>query len=180
MVSIALACGVGALAALRISPMLAAAMGLHAGVTLVGALGLRWSLARARVPRFLAGAKLDELRAASRAMPFVPRTALLAKLGNRVAQGVELSILLHVVGGIANPVSAFVATGVTLLGGLLGELSIAQIGCTDAAFVAATSALSLTVGSAVALTSLSRFVQLTWSAIGSALSLSPLSEIKNG
>lgn len=180
MLSIGVACVLGALAAHRVVPALAAAMALHGALTIAGAIGLRWSLARARVPKFLAGATLDELRDAARAVPLVPRTALVAKLTNRAAQGAQLLILLHVAGGVATAMSAFIATGVTLLGGLLGELSIAQIGCTDAAFVVATSALSLTVGGALVVSSLARFVQLVWSAVGSVLSLSSPSEVSNG
>ncbi|MBI2393906.1 MAG: hypothetical protein HYV09_30320 [Deltaproteobacteria bacterium] len=172
MLTIALACALGALAARRVAPVLALAMAIHAGVTLAGAAALRVSLARAKVPRFLAGATLDELRAAARALPFLPRAAFAAKLVNRAAQLAQLAILLHVVGAATGALTACIATGVTLLGGLLGELSLAQIGCTDAAFVAATSALSLGVGGALAIASLARFVQLTWSAVGSALSLS--------
>jgi hypothetical protein len=119
----------------------------------------------------LAGAIPVALRRASLPRPALTPGALLAKLANRAAQVVQLVVLLHAVAGSPGLARALLAGGINLLGGAIGELSIAQLGCTEGAFVASAPALSLGVGSAVAVTSLVRAVQLFWSAAGSAASL---------
>lgn len=148
MVSVTMVCLLAAWSVRRASPGLAGAMALQGAITLALAVGLRLGLSRG-------------VRASG--------AALSAKVVNRLAQVVQLAILVKVAGGVATPTSALIASGVSLLGGLVGELSIAQIGCTDAAFALSTSALSLSLGGALVVASLMRFVQLGWCALGSLL-----------
>lgn len=159
---VSLAAGTIALAAR--APVLASALAVHGAICLSGAFALRMALSRARAPqvvsRWLGGAVIEDLRSESRALPFVPKSALAAKLVNRSAQAVQFAIVL---GGAT---SGVLASGVTLLGGVVSDLSVASIGATDGAFVLAAPALSLAVTSALVVAGVARIVSLTWSAIG--------------
>ncbi|MDI1444348.1 hypothetical protein [Polyangium sp. 6x1] len=178
LVGVALTCAVAGLVAWRVTgaSLLTAALAAHAASCLILATTLRITLHRASIPRpfarhsAAAAPLLDDLRAASRVLPLLPPGALAAKLVNRVAQIAQLVVLLHAVGGASGLARAWLAGGVSLLGGAIGEVSIAQLGCTEGAFVLSASALSLGVGGAVAITSLVRAVQLFWSAVGAVAS----------
>ncbi len=177
MLTIALVGLIAALAAGR--SILGVAILIHAGVTLCGAIVLRLSLQRAVLPQRIAGwvgaspAILADLRLTASTNRLFPSRAVAAKFVNRLAQVAQFGVLLSAVGATSSTLRAFLASGVSLLGGVLGELSLAQVGCTDGAFALSASTLSISVGSAIAIASLSRVVQLAWSAIGSALSLAP-------
>jgi hypothetical protein len=159
--------------------LLGGALLLHASITLVGALGLRVSLGRAVLPKRIADrfgaspAILAELRVTARENALFPGRAVALKSLNRLAQIAQFAVLLSAVGATSSSFRALLAGGVNLLGGVLGELSLAQLGCTDGAFALSASTLSISVASAIAIASLSRFVQLAWSALGSALTLVP-------
>lgn len=170
----------GVIAAIAAGPsVLGAALFIHAAVTFAGAVALRASLLRAVLPKKLAtlvGASpaiLADLRATARTTSWFPAAAVAAKCVNRLAQVAQFALLLAAAGTSLSAVRSFLASGVSLLGGVLGELSLAQLGCTDGALALSAPMLSISVGSAVAIASLARFVQLTWSAVGSALCLAP-------
>ncbi|MGZ3417223.1 MAG: hypothetical protein ACXVEE_05115 [Polyangiales bacterium] len=146
------------------APALSFGLAAHGAMCLALALSLRAALSRAKVPavvnRWLGGAVVDDLRTESRALPFVPRTAMAAKLVNCGAQAIQFAIVLGSVSG------GVLASGVTLLGGIVSDLSIASIGATDGAFALAAPALSLAVPSALVVAGVARLVSLSWSAIG--------------
>lgn len=170
----------GLIAAIAAGPsVLGAALCIHAAVTFAGAVALRASIRRAVLPKKVAAlvgaspAILEDLRATARTTSWFPAGAVAAKCLNRLAQVAQFALLLAAAGASLSAVRSFLASGVSLLGGVLGELSLAQLGCTDGALALSAPMLSISVGSAIAIASLARFVQLTWSAVGSALCLAP-------
>jgi hypothetical protein len=160
----AVSLGAATIALASRAPVLASALAVHGAICICGAFALRTALSRAGAPRIVArwvdGAVFEDLRSESRALPFVPKGALAAKLVNRSAQAAQFAIVL---GGAS---SGLLASGVTLLGGVVSDLSVASIGATDGAFVLAAPALSLAVSSALVVAGVARVVSLTWSAIG--------------
>jgi len=177
----ALICSAAAIAALLVNgaSKLAPAIAVHATICVISASLIRAALHRATLPKSIArwfGASdeaMDEMRTTSRELPILSRTALAAKLTNRATQVVQFGILLYVLGAPSSPARAFLANGVSLLGGALAELSPAQLGGTDGALAFSSHSLSIGLGVAVALATLMRVVQLAWSAVGGALSLLP-------
>ena len=151
--------GAALLAWIARAPLLASALLIHAGVCLAGGFALRAASSRAKVPpRWVDEAVIDDFRAASRSLPIVPRRAMAAKLLNRGAQVAQFSIVL------ASVKAGVLASGVSLLGGIVSDLSIASIGATDGAFALAAPALALAVPSALLVAGIARLVSLVWSA----------------
>lgn len=159
-------------ALVRSSPLVAWALVVQGALCLAGAVGLQLAMRHAIVPRVVARwlgptePVVDEVKATARALPWLPMGALAAKLANRLAQVAQLAILLRALGGAEGLGSAFVASGVNLVGSAVGELSPAQVGGTEGAFAMAAGALGITVGAGIAIATLLRLVQLAWSGVG--------------
>jgi hypothetical protein len=123
------------------------------------------------------GRRFAGLRAASASfhealgeIPVVPRAALAVVVFERALQALEIGIAIHAVGGAFGLRLSFLAQGVSLVGGSLGDLIPGQLGAVDGAFALAAPLLGITSAAGVAVAVLVRCAQLAWMAVGIAAS----------
>jgi hypothetical protein len=144
----------------------------HGGLCLIGAVGLQIAARKAIVPKLAAKwfvhseDALTTFRTTVRALPWVSPATLLGKLGNRVLQAFQFTIILHAIAAGGTVERGFLADGVNLVGAALGEFMPAQIGAMDGTFAIAAKALVITIPMAMAIANLARVVMLGWSAVG--------------
>ncbi|MCC6523192.1 MAG: flippase-like domain-containing protein [Polyangiaceae bacterium] len=163
------------------STALLAALLAHAAVCVGSAIALRAALARATVPRRLARwlrseTLLADVRSSAQTLPPIPRAAMAAKLVNRGLQVAVFAVVLHALTPPAHAGHALFANGLSMLGGIAGEFTPAQLGATDGVLAASASSLSVALAVALALASVVRISQVVWSAVGGALALAPRRE----
>lgn len=155
--------------------LLTAAVLIHGGLCLFGAVALQIAARRAVVPKLAAKwfvhseDALAVFRATARALPWISPATLLGKVINRVLQVAQLTVILHAIGAGGTIERGFLADGVNLVGSALGELLPAQIGAMDGTFALAAGALVITIPMAMAIANLARAVMLGWSAVGALM-----------
>lgn len=154
------------------APVIALAVAAHAALCVVGMVGMILAARHAKIPAFAAKwfvhapDALETFRETVRGMPWFPPGAFGAKLLNRAVQAVQYVILLVAVGGGFSAIRGFHADGVNLVGSALGEFMPAQVGAMDGSFAYAATSLGVTVAMAMAIATLARLTQLSWSAVG--------------
>ena len=123
------------------------------------------------------GRRFAGLRAASASfhealgeIPVVPRAALAIIVVERALQALLIGIAIHAVGGGFGLRISFLAQGVSLVGGSLGDLIPGQLGAVDGAFALAAPMLGIAGAAGVAVAVLVRCVQLAWMTVGIASS----------
>jgi hypothetical protein len=119
------------------------------------------------------GRRFASMRAASASfhealveIPVVPRAALSIIVVERALQALEIGVAIHAVGGPLGLRISFLAQGVSLVGGSLGDLIPGQLGAVDGAFALAAPMLGIAGAAGVAVAVLVRCAQLAWMAVG--------------
>jgi hypothetical protein len=123
------------------------------------------------------GQRFARMRAASASfhealgeIPVVPRAALAIVVLERALQALEIGVAIRAVGGAFGLRISFLAQGISLVGGSLGDLIPGQLGAVDGAFALAAPMLGIASVAGVAVAVLVRCAQLAWMAVGIAAS----------
>ena len=85
---------------------------------------------------------------------------------SRVIQAVQLGLLVHAAGAAFGLGRSFLALGVSLVGGSLGDMIPGQLGAADGAFALFARELGIAAAGGVAVAVVMRFVQIAWMAVG--------------
>jgi hypothetical protein len=108
---------------------------------------------------------------ATRSLPVFPLGPVAAAFASRVVQVVEYAVLLFALGRHHGMAESFLAEGVNLIGGAVGDFIPGQVGATDGAFALAAHSLRITAADGVAMAVMLHFVQIVWALIGLSVPL---------
>ncbi|NUP13319.1 MAG: hypothetical protein HOW73_45350 [Polyangiaceae bacterium] len=118
-----------------------------------------------------AGAAVDSHRDAVRVLSFVPMRPLFAAITSRIAQLIQVGLLVVFAGATPWLSSSFLALGVQLVSGAAGDLVPAQIGATDASFALAAKPLGIDQARALSIAMAMHVVQIGWALLALLLGL---------
>ena len=104
-------------------------------------------------------------------IPPVPLVATIAALTSRAFFAIELAVLLYATAGAVGFGRTWLALGVSLVGGAVGDMVPGQLGASDGAFALAAGTLGITAADGVAIAMTQHVVQLTWGVLGWTLPL---------
>lgn len=104
-------------------------------------------------------------------IPLLPVAATLASVAGRALFAVELGLLLHATAGAATVGRSIVALGVSMIGGVAGELVPGQLGASDGAFALAAPSLGITRADGVAMAMTLHLIQLFWAIVAATAPL---------
>lgn len=103
-------------------------------------------------------------------IPVVPRGALAIIVVERALQALLIGVAIYAASGAFGLRISFLAQGISLVGGSLGDVIPGQLGAVDGAFALAAPLLGIATAAGVAVAVLVRCVQLAWMAVGIAAS----------
>jgi Lysylphosphatidylglycerol synthase TM region len=170
-VILAVPCAVAAFLATGASTM-TLAVGLYALGAIVAFALMQLGARRREVGGFL-GRRFASLQKAAHSfhdamdeIPLLPPRALAVVVLSRLVQALQLGLLVHAAGAAFGLGRSFLAMGVSLVGGSVGDMIPGQLGAADGAFALFSRELGIAAAGGVAVAVVMRCVQMAWMGVG--------------